>query len=156
MMATINEIAPDFSLYSTEKELITLSSFKGHKVVLLFFPQAFTGTCTKEMCATRDDLSSYESMDAKILAISVDSAFTLAKYKEAEKLNFTLLSDFNRKVIPMYAGFYEKFAMEMQGVARRAEFVIDTTGVIRYSNISQVPSDFPDFDAIKNTLASIQ
>lgn len=155
MKVNVNDVAPKFSLYSSEKELINLEDFKGHKVLLLFFPQAFTGVCTKELCATRDGLGTYEDLDAKVLAISVDSVYTLAKFKEVEKLNFPLLSDFNKEVIEMYGCVHETFNPGMKGVAKRSEFVIDKEGIVRYANVKDSPADFPDFDKIKEVLKSI-
>jgi peroxiredoxin len=92
------QIAPDFTLYDTTKTKLTLSDLKGENVLLLFFPLAFTSTCTKELCAVRDDIATYERANARVLAISVDSPQTLAKFKEEQRLNFTLLSDFNKEV----------------------------------------------------------
>src|SRR6201992_4531896 len=92
----VGQQAPDFTLYNSEKEKVTLSDLKGKNVLLLFFPQAFTGTCTKELCSTRDNIALYNQANAQVFGISVDSVFTLAKYKEEQHLNFPLLSDFNK------------------------------------------------------------
>src|SRR5499433_234948 len=117
--------APDFSLYDSDKNKITLSNLKGHKVLLLFFPAAFTGTCTKELCSVRDNISWYHNADAMVFGISVDMIYSLAKYKEEQKLNFSLLSDFNKKVSTDYGCLYDSFSYEMRGVSKRAAFVID-------------------------------
>src|SRR5687767_4638549 len=90
--------APDFTLCNAEKQEVSLSDFRGRPVVLLFFPQAFSGGCTKELCGVRDSMQEYTTLGADVLAISVDSVFTLAKWKEMEKFNFELLSDFNKEV----------------------------------------------------------
>ena len=90
--------APDFSLYDSDKNKVTLSELKGHNVLLLFFPAAFTGTCTKELCSVRDNIGLYNNADAKVFGISVDMIYSLSKYKEEQKLNFSLLSDFNKEV----------------------------------------------------------
>ena len=95
----IGQPAPNFTLFNSDKQKVSLSDFAGQNVLLLFFPQAFTGTCTKELCSTRDNIALYNQADAQVLGISVDSVFTLAKYKEDQHLNFPLLSDFNKTVI---------------------------------------------------------
>src|SRR5277367_6056500 len=117
--------APDFSLYDSDKQKVTLDSFKGKNVLLLFFPQAFTGTCTKELCSTRDNIALYNQANAQVFAISVDSVFTLAKYKEEQQLNFPLLSDFNKTTSAAYGSLYEDFVFDMHGVSKRSAFVID-------------------------------
>src|SRR5580704_16350936 len=94
--------APDFSLYDSDKQKISLSDYKGKNVLLLFFPQVFTGTCTKELCSTRDNIALYNQANAQVFGISVDSVFTLAKYKEEQQLNFPLLSDFNKDISIAY------------------------------------------------------
>ncbi len=147
--------APDFTLYNQNKEEVNLSNYKGENVILLFFPLAFTSTCTKEMCATRDIMSDYEKLHAKVFGISVDSTFTLAKYQKEHDLNFPLLSDFNREVSPQYAGFYEKFVMGMKEVSKRAVFVIDKEGMVQHVEILDSPGDMPDLDAIKLSLKNL-
>ncbi len=96
MLLQIGNNAPDFTLISTEKKPISLSDFKGKKVVILFFPMAFTSVCTAELCQTRDDIAYYSGLNAEVLGISVDSPFTLKKFKEEQNLPFHLLSDFNK------------------------------------------------------------
>lgn len=147
--------APDFALRSSDKSLIKLSEQRGKNVVLLFFPFAFTGVCTKEMCQMRDSLADYEKLDAQILAVSVDSPFTLAKWKEEQGFNFPLLSDFNKSVSKKYDSIYKEFSMGLKGVSKRAAFVIDKTGVIRYAEVLENAGEIPDFSAVKQTLQSI-
>src|SRR5580658_8779485 len=103
----VGQQAPDFTLYDSDKQKVTLSDYKGKNVLLLFFPQAFTGTCTKELCSTRDNIALYNAVNAQVLGISVDSVFTLAKYKEDQNLNFPLLSDFNKTVSTAYGAIYD-------------------------------------------------
>ena len=99
MALQIGQPAPNFTLFSSQKEKISLKDFAGNKnVLILFFPQSFTGVCTKELCSVRDDIARYSNANAEVMAISVDSIFTLAKFKEDQQLNFTLLSDFNKEV----------------------------------------------------------
>jgi peroxiredoxin len=148
--------APDFSLYDSDQNKVSLSSLKGQNVLLLFFPQAFTGVCTAELCTVRDNLHIYENADAKVLGISVDSVFTLAKYKQEQGYNFPLLSDFNKEVSGSYDSLYESFTdMDMRGVSKRSAFVIDKEGVIRYAEVLDSPAKVPDFEAIQQTLREL-
>src|SRR4051812_3171951 len=101
--------APLFMLFNTKKEEVSLSSQLDTPVVLLFFPLAFTSTCTKELCSVRDNMQVYEKLKAKVFGISCDSLFTLGKYREEQRLNFELLSDFNREASAAYGCLYEKF-----------------------------------------------
>ena len=147
--------APDFSLYSSDKSKITLSELKDQNILLLFFPAAFTGTCTKELCSVRDNISLYSNIDAKVFGISVDSVYSLARYKEEQRLNFLLLSDFNKEVSTEYDCLYETFSYDMKGVSKRSAFVIDKNGIIQYAEVLEKATDLPDFEAIQRTLRSI-
>ena len=147
--------APDFSLYDSDKKKVSLSDYKGKNVLLLFFPQAFTGTCTKELCSTRDNIATYNQANAQVFGISVDSVFTLGKYKEEQQLNFPLLSDFNKEISTAYGSLYETFAFDMKGVSKRSAFVIDKEGVVRYAEVLETATDLPDFAAIQKTLSTI-
>jgi peroxiredoxin len=146
--------APDFTLFDTEKNQVTLSSFKGKQVILLFFPMAFTGVCTKELCSVRDGIAVYNNANAVVLGISVDSPFTLAKFKEIEQLNFPLLSDFNKEVSTAYGAIYDNFIGWMKGVSKRAAFVIDANGIIQYAEVLENAGELPNFNAIQQTLAA--
>ncbi len=146
------QAAPDFSLYSSDKNEVKLSDHRGSKVVLLFFPAAFTSVCTAELCSVRDNLKMYEGLNAKVFGISVDSPFTLARYKEEQNLNFPLLSDFNKTASKAYKCLYDTFAFGMQGVSKRAAFVIDEEGKITYSEVLENAGEQPDFSAIQKAL----
>ncbi len=156
-MAALNvgDKAPDFSLFNTAKQSVTLSELKGHNVVLLFFPLAFTSTCTAELCGVRDDISNYSKLDAKVYGISVDSPFSLGKFKEEQGLNFDLLSDFNKAVSADYGSLYESFVLGMNGVSKRSAFLIDKEGVIRYAEVLESAGDIPNLEAVKQVLASL-
>jgi len=147
--------APDFSLYDTEKKKVTLHELQGKNVLLLFFPLAFTGTCTKELCSIRDNISQYDQVNARVFGISVDSVYALGRFKEEQRLNFPLLSDFNKEVSKEYGSLYDTFSLDMKGVSKRSAFVIDKTGKIRYAEVLEKATDLPDFEAINATLASI-
>jgi peroxiredoxin len=151
----IGQQAPDFTLYDSDKQKVTLSQLKGSNVLLLFFPQAFTGTCTKELCSTRDNIGLYNSANAKVFGISVDSVFTLAKYKDDQRLNFPLLSDFNKTASTEYGTIYDNFVFDMHGVSKRSAFVVDKLGIIRYAEVLEVATDLPNFDAIQDTLRTL-
>ena len=147
--------APDFKLYASDKSEVSLSDFKGKNVVLLFFPQSFAGVCTAELCSTRDDIAFYQGLDAQILAISVDSIFTLGKFKEEQRLNFPLLSDFNKETSRAYGAIYEDWILGMKGVSKRSAFVIDKNGVIQYAEVLESAGDLPNFAAVKETLGQL-
>jgi peroxiredoxin len=146
--------APDFTLISSDKEEVSLADFKGKNVVLLFFPLAFTGGCTTEICTIRDSIAQYNSLNAQVLGISVDSFATLAKFKEEQGGNYPLLSDFNKTVCKAYDCMYDEFVLGMKGVARRASFVIDKDGVIQYSEVVEA-TEQPTYDAIKAALEGL-
>jgi peroxiredoxin len=152
MSLQVGQLAPDFNLYDTDKSKVSLSSFKGKPVVVLFFPLAFTGVCTAELCSVRDNIAQYNAVNAQILGISVDSLFTLAKFKEEQSLNFPLLSDFNKEASAAYGCLYETFAFEMKGVSKRSAFVVDKDGVIAYAEVLESAGDLPNFEAIKAVL----
>ncbi|RMG81517.1 MAG: peroxiredoxin [Bacteroidetes bacterium] len=147
--------APAFTLHDTDKNEVSLEQYKGKNVVLLFFPLAFTGVCTTELCTMRDDIANYQNLNAEVLAVSVDSLFSLGKFKAEQNLNFPLLSDFNKEVARAYDALYEEFVLGMKGVAKRSAFVIDKEGVVRYAEVLESAGDLPNFEAIKQTLASL-
>lgn len=153
MALKVGDKAPNFTLLASDKSEVSLSDFKGTKVVLLFFPMAFSGVCTTELCALRDDIGTYEAMDAQVLAVSVNSFFTLAKFKELEGYTFPLLSDFNKTVSPAYDSFYEEFVLGMKGVSKRSAFVIDQAGIIKYAEVMESAGDIPNFEEVRGALA---
>lgn len=155
MSLKVGDKAPDFTLFSSDKNEVSLKDHEGKNVVLLFFPLAFTGVCTTELCQMRDDIAAYNQLDAEIIAVSVDSPFTLEKFKEEQKLNFPLLSDFNKEASGLYSALYEDFVFGMKGVSKRSAFVIDKTGTIRYAEVLDNAGDLPNFDAVKETLTSL-
>lgn len=152
MSIQIGQAAPDFTLFDTEKNPVQLSSFKGQKVLLLFFPQSFTGVCTKELCSVRDNIALYNGADAKVFGISVDSVFTLGKFKEEQNLNFPLLSDFNKVVSEKYGSIYHDWILDMKGVSKRSAFVIDREGNVQYAEVLDNAGEVPNFDKINALL----
>lgn len=156
MPVEIGQSAPDFTLFNTEKKEITLSEQRGQNVLLLFFPLAFTSVCTAELCSVRDNLKEYEGLNAKPFGLSVDSLHTLKKFKEEQNLNFDLLSDFNKEVSTAYGALYEQFGYGMKGVSKRAAFVIDKGGIVRYAEVLDNAGLQPNFSAVKESLARLK
>ena len=156
MAIEIGEQAPGFTLYDSDKNKVSLADYQGKNVVLLFFPLAFSSVCTAELCNVRDNIAAYNDANTQVLGISIDSLFVLNKFKMDQNLNFLLLSDFNKEVAKAYQVLYETFpAFEMQGVSKRAAFVIDKTGTVKYAEICATPGDQPSFDAILQTLSTL-
>jgi peroxiredoxin len=147
------DIAPAFQLFNTDKKEVSLEDYKAKNLVMLFFPLAFTSVCTTELCSMRDNMTDYAELDAEVVAISVDSLFTLNTFKKAENLPFPLLSDFNKEVSAAYGALYENFVLGMKGVSKRSAFVIDKEGKILYAEVLESAGDLPNFNAIKQTLA---
>jgi glutaredoxin-dependent peroxiredoxin len=155
MSLAVGQPAPDFNLHDTEKKSVTLTEQAGNNLLLLFFPLAFTGVCTKELCSVRDNIAAYNDVNAKVFAISVDSPQTLARFKEEQHLNFTLLSDFNKEASAAYGCLYDAFAGWMKGVSKRSAFVIDKEGTIQYAEVLENAKEVPDFEKISATLAKL-
>lgn len=156
MAVTIGQKAPEFELFDSEKKKVNLEDYKGRNVLLLFFPMAFTSVCTAELCSVRDNISQYNNSNAEVFGISVDSPFTLAKFKEDQNLNFPLLSDFNKDVSKAYGALYETFVFDMKGVSKRAAFLLDREGNVRYSEVLDNAGEVPNFDQIRATLNSLE
>jgi len=155
MAIQVGQQAPDFTLRDDQKNKVILSEQRGKNVLLLFFPLAFTSTCTKELCSVRDNLAMYNHLDVQVYGISVDSLFSLSKFKEEQNLNFPLLSDFNKQASTAYDTIYEHFFNDMDGVSKRSAFVIDKEGSIRYAEVLENAGDVPDFEAIKSCLTNL-
>ncbi|MVM37873.1 redoxin domain-containing protein [Spirosoma sp. HMF3257] len=151
-MLTIGQKAPDFTLFNTARKEVSLHDFQGKNLIILFFPMAFTSVCTAELCEMRDNISVYADLNAAVVGISVDSPFTLAKFKEDQQLPFDLLSDFNKEVSQAYDSYYKTFVMNLKGVSKRSAFVIDQNGVVQYAEVLESAGDIPSFQAIQETL----
>ena len=147
--------APDFTLKSKNADGladIKLSdNFGNRQTVLLFFPFAFTGVCTEEMCTVSGGLAEYEALDAAVYGISVDSPFTQEGWAQANGITLTLLSDFNKETAAAYDVLYEDL-LGFKGVAKRSAFVINKDGNITYSWSSDDPHNLPPFDEVKSAL----
>lgn len=157
MVLRIGQRVPDFSLPDTNKQERKLSEFtqKG-KVVLLFFPFAFSGVCDKEMCVFRDGAAKLNSLNAQTVGISVDSLFTLKVFGQTYNLQFPLLSDFNKKVSRAYDVLQDPWpGFGYKGVSKRSAFVLDGKGILRYKWVTDVPSNEPPYDEIVLALSKL-
>jgi len=147
---------PEFQLPDQDRKQRTLGDFSGKKVVLAFFPGAFTSVCTKEMCTFRDSMSALNSLNAQVVGISVNDPFTNKAFAEANKLQFPILSDYARETVRKFEVFHEDFAgLKGYTVAKRSIFVLDDKGTVRYRWVSEDPGKQPDYDVIKKTLGEI-
>lgn len=156
MTVKVGDRAPDFALPDQDRNIRRLSDYRGKKVVLAFFPGAFTSVCTREMCTFRDSLSQLSKLNAEVVGISVNDPFTLKAFAEHNKLGFTLLSDYSREVSRKYGGVHEDFlGMKGYSVAKRSVFIIDSEGVVRYVWVSEDPLKEPNYKELEEVLAKI-
>lgn len=154
-MSLLDKKAPNFELQNGNFETINLQEIAGESnIVLLFYPLAFSSTCTEELCSVRDNMKIYDALEAKVFGISVDSLFVQKAFKKAQNLNFDLLSDFNKDAMKAYGVFDDDF-FGMHGVSKRSVFVIDKEGIVRYEEIHDKSDVIPDFKAIQQTLGEI-
>ena len=150
MAADVGQKAPDFTLYDSSNQETKLSDSKGKNVVLAFYPGAFTGVCTTEMCTFRDRFDSFNSMNAQVFGISVDGIFAQKAFSDANNLNFPLLSDYNRETVTAYGVALPNFAgMDGYTASQRAVFVIDKEGVIKFKWVGENPGVEPDYDEVQ-------
>ena len=155
-MSLVGKKAPEINLQNGTFEVVSLSDFQGTRnVVVLFYPLAFSSVCTEELCSVRDNMKIYNSLNAEVLGISVDSLFVQKAFKQAQNLNFELLSDFNKEVSRSYECIYEDY-FGMKGVSKRAAFVIDKEGIVRYEEIQDKDDVIPNFTAIQKVLSEIE
>ena len=151
MAVAVGSKAPDFTLTNQDREPVTLSTLQGKPVVLAFFPAAFSSVCTKEMCTFKDSMAQLGKANAQVYGISVDTFFTLKAFQEQQKLNFPLLSDFNKTAIRDYGVFNEDM-IGLKGIAKRATFVIDKDGVVRHAEVLEDARNEPNYEAVFTAL----
>lgn len=152
MSTAVGEKVKDFTLPNQKGDAIQLSqALENGPVVLAFFPLAFTGVCTEEMCEFRDSLKSFEDLKSTVFGISVDSRFTLGVFAEQQNLNFDLLSDFNKDVAGDFDVLYKEFH-GMRGVAKRSVVVVNPDLTVAYRWVSEDASVKPDLEEIKKAL----
>ncbi|MEO8259309.1 MAG: peroxiredoxin [Acidobacteriota bacterium] len=154
MAADVGSTAPDFTLMNQDREAVTLSQLKGKPVVLAFFPAAFSSVCEKELCTFRDSIGALNKAGAQVLGISVDTFFSLKAFQDQQKLNFPLLSDFNKDVIREYGVFNEDM-IGLKGIAKRAVFVVDKNGVVRHREVLEDARNEPDYKQVLDSVASL-
>jgi peroxiredoxin len=155
-LVKVGEKAPDFTLVNQAMKKEALSDYKGENVVLAFYPGAFTGGCTKEMCSIRDEIADLEDLNAQVFGISVNDPFTNKAFHEENVLNFPLLCDYNREVVKKYDVYHEDFAgLKGYTVAKRSVFVVDAAGIIQYVWVTDDPGVMPPYDEIKARLAKL-
>jgi peroxiredoxin len=147
---------PDFQLYDQDKVVRSLKDFLGTKTVLAFFPGAFTGVCTREMCEFRDSAKTFIDFGAQVVGISVNDPFTNKAFAETNGLRFLILSDYTRQTIRSYDVFHEDFAgLKGYIAAKRSVFILDEAGTVRYKWVSEDPSKEPDFEEIIRQLSQL-
>jgi len=154
MTVDVGSTAPDFTLMNEERQPVSLSAQRGQPVVLAFFPAAFSSVCQKELCTFRDQLARLNHARAKVYGISVDTFFALKAFHDAQGLTFPLLSDFNKQVIREY-GVYNEDMIGLHGIAKRAVFVLDADGVVRYREVLQDARNEPDYQKVFTAVESL-
>jgi glutaredoxin-dependent peroxiredoxin len=154
MSVDVGSKAPDFTLTNQDRQAVTLSEQRGAPVVLAFFPAAFSGVCTKELCTFRDSMARLNQARAKVYGISVDTFFTLKAFQDQQQLTFPLLSDFNKQAIRDFGVFNEDM-IGLKGIAKRAVFVIDKDGVVRHREVLEDARNEPSYDKVFTALEGL-
>jgi len=153
----IGQKAPDFKLFDNQMKARTLKEFLGDKLILAFFPGAFTSVCTKEMCTFRDSLAKLDGMKAKVVGISVNDPWSSREFAEKNMLTFPLLCDYKREVIRLYDVELPNFAgLEGYTAAKRSVFILDKQGIVRYTWISDNPAVEPNYNEIQTFLGTMK
>jgi peroxiredoxin len=156
MAVDVGQSAPDFTLYDTDRKQRSLSEFKGKNVVLAFFPAAFSGVCTTEMCILRDNVDQFNSMNAQVIGISVDPIASQKAWSDQNHLQFPILSDFGRQVVNQYGVAFQNLGgVEGYVAANRAVLVLDKAGVVRYKWVAPNPGTEPNYDEVKQAVSSL-
>jgi peroxiredoxin len=158
MALKVGDKLPNVTLVNTRREAVSLQDLgRGKKLVVAFYPGAFTSVCTRELCTFRDRLAEFNGLDAQIVAISVDGPFANAAYAEQNKLEYPVLSDYNREAVKAFDVAIPDFiGLKGYTAANRAVFVADGTGTIQYVWVGPNPGVEPDYDEVKKAAASIK
>ncbi|MBX3256932.1 MAG: redoxin domain-containing protein [Chitinophagaceae bacterium] len=156
MAIAVGTKAPDFTLINTEKKEVSLKDFAGKTLVINFFPAAFTGVCTEQLCSNRDDLNFYNSLGATVVGVSVDLPFSLGEFRAQQNINFDLLSDFNKDMIKAYDMYLGDFVLGLKGVSKRGVVVVDKTGTVVYAEETANPGTQVNFAALKQSLEKVK
>jgi peroxiredoxin len=148
VMVDVGEIAPDFILKAHDKSEVSLSSFLGSRVILSFYPAAFTGVCKNQACSINNQFNELSSNNVNVLGISVDSPFSNNAFREQNNIDYPLLSDVHREVISAYGITFENFAIDGYTVAQRSVFLVEEDGTIGYAWYAENPGIEPDYDEL--------
>lgn len=147
MMVEVGQKIPDVELVDTERKPVKLSSYNGKPVILLFYPGAFTGVCTKELCTFRDSMAKFNGLN--VVGISVDAPFANKAFKTENKIEFPLLSDYNREAVRAFNNYHENFAgLKGYTASKRAVYVLDGDEIVRFKWVSENPGVEPDYDTV--------
>ena len=153
MSVEVGQRAFDFQLPDQNRTPKSLNDFAGRKIVLAFFPGAFTGACTKEMCTFRDSI---QNLPGDVVGVSVNDPFTNKAFADMNRLPFPILSDYSRETVRKYNIFHENFAgLKGYTAAKRSVFILDGKGIVRYKWVSEDPGKEPEYDRIKQELAKL-
>lgn len=156
MAVEVGQSAPDVIVVNQDRKAVSLGEFRGKPTVLVFFPGAFTSVCTKELCSFRDSLARFNSVNAQVIGISVDSPYAQKAFADSNKLNFNLLSDFNRRAVKAFGIEDPNFGGgNLPGVAKRSVFVLDRDGVVRYKWVSDNPAIEPNYDEVADAAKKV-
>ena len=147
-MVSVGEMAPDFTLTAQDKSKVTLSELRGERVILAFYPAAFTGVCTTEMCTFSDGMASLSDSGTKVFGISVDAPFSNGAFAEKNGISFPLLSDVHRDAVNAYGVALGDFVIPGYTVAQRSVFVVEADGTIGYAWVAENPGIEPDYDEV--------
>ena len=153
-MLSVGDMAPDFTLTAHDKSSVTLSEMRRGRVILAFYPAAFTGVCTKEMCTFSDGIAGLDSSGVSVLGISVDSPFSNAAFADSNGITFPLLSDVHREAVDAYGIALGDFVIPGYTVAQRSVFVVEPDGSIGYAWVADNPGMEPDYEAVMAHCAS--
>jgi glutaredoxin-dependent peroxiredoxin len=155
MSVDVGSVAPDFTLMNQDRQPVSLGSHRGQPVVLAFFPAAFSSVCTTELCTFRDQFRDLDMVDGQVFGVSVDTFFALKAFHDAQQLTFPLLSDFNKEVIRSYGVFNEDM-IGLRGIAKRAVFVLDGEGIVRYREVLEDARNQPDYAKVVEAFSKLQ
>lgn len=156
MAINVGNKAPDFSLFDTERKEKTLKEFAGKPVILAFYPGAFTGVCQKELCHFRDSMAQLNKFHAQVIGISVDSPFANAAFASQNDVSYPILCDYTRSASKAYGGVHEDFAgLKGYSASKRAVYVLDASGVVRYAWVTENPGNEPPYAEIEVALGAL-
>jgi peroxiredoxin len=156
MTVEVGQKAPEFRIPDQNRTMRSLKEFLGKKTILAFYPGAFTGVCTKEMCTLRDSLQVLQGLGGQMVGISVNDPFANKGFADVNRIQFPLLSDYTREVVKMYDVVQQDFAgLKGYNTAKRSVFILDATGTVRFKWVSDDPGKEPDYDEIKKQLCQI-